>query len=59
VFTARGRGRGSSLEIDAQWAHVWTFRDGKATRVEGFLDPREALESVGLSNGVDDARQDD
>jgi ketosteroid isomerase-like protein len=48
-FNARGRGRGSAVEIDAQWAHVWTFREGKATRVEGFLDRRDALAAAGLA----------
>ena len=49
LFTARGRGKGSSVEVEAHWAHLWTFREGKATRVEGFLDRAEALEAAGLS----------
>ena len=49
LFTARGRGKGSSVEVEAHWAHLWTFREGKATRVEGFLDQGEALEAAGLS----------
>ena len=48
-FTARGRGKGSNLEVEAHWAHLWTFRKGKATRLEGFIDQAEALEAVGLS----------
>jgi ketosteroid isomerase-like protein len=49
-FTARGRGKGSTVEVEARWAHLWTFRDGKATRVEGFTDRAEALEAAGLSS---------
>jgi ketosteroid isomerase-like protein len=48
LFTLRGRGKGSNLEIDAQWAHLWTFADGKATRLEGFVDQDQALAAVGL-----------
>jgi ketosteroid isomerase-like protein len=47
--TARGRGKGSTVEVEAHWAHLWTFREGKATRLEGFLDPARALEAAGLS----------
>jgi ketosteroid isomerase-like protein len=48
LFTARGRGKGSSVEVEAHWAHLWTFAHGRATRVEGFIDQAEALETVGL-----------
>jgi uncharacterized protein len=48
LITARGRGKGSSVEVEAHWAHLWTFRDGKATRVEGFLDQADGLEAIGL-----------
>jgi ketosteroid isomerase-like protein len=48
LFTARGRGKGSSVDVEAHWAHIWTFRNGKARRVEGFANQAEALEAVGL-----------
>lgn len=48
LFTARGRGKGSSVEVEAHWAHIWTFRDGKATRIEGFIHQAEAREAAGL-----------
>ena len=50
LFTARGRGKGSSVEVEAHWAHLWTFHEGKATRVEGFLDQAEALNAAGLGS---------
>ena len=46
---ARARGRGSGVETDARIAHVWTFRDDKAVRMEVFDERAEALEAVGLS----------
>jgi ketosteroid isomerase-like protein len=29
-------------------AMLWTFRDGKVTRMDIYSDPREALKAVGL-----------
>jgi ketosteroid isomerase-like protein len=46
---ARARGRGSGVETDARIAHVWTFRDDKAVRMDVFVERAEALEAVGLS----------
>ena len=48
LATARGRGRGSGLATDTQFAHVWTMRDGKATRIVAYTDRAEALKAVGL-----------
>jgi ketosteroid isomerase-like protein len=45
-----GRGRGSGAEVQAnKTAHLWTLRDGKATRLDLFLDRARAFEAVGLS----------
>src|SRR5262249_2763558 len=46
LFTSRGRGKGSSVEVEAHWAHLWTFRERKATRVDGFTRQEEALEAA-------------
>jgi ketosteroid isomerase-like protein len=43
-----GVGRGSGLPLDVEGAHVWTFRDGEAVRLEIFADRARALESAGL-----------
>ncbi len=48
LLTARGRGKGSSVDVKAHWAQLWTFHDGKATRLEGFADQAEALRALGL-----------
>jgi len=39
----KGRGRGSGVEVDVEGAHVWTFHDGKAVRLEVFADRERAL----------------
>jgi ketosteroid isomerase-like protein len=45
----RGRGRGSGAEVlEARTAHVWTMRNGKAIRLDLYLDRKRALEEVGL-----------
>jgi ketosteroid isomerase-like protein len=45
----RARARGSNVPIDAQMAHVWTVRDGKAILFRQYLDRAAALEAAGLS----------
>ena len=52
VFVAireRGRGKGSGVPIDRRMGWLWTFRNGKIVRMEGFRTKQEALEAVGLS----------
>jgi ketosteroid isomerase-like protein len=45
----RGRGSESGAEVEARMAHLWTVRDGKAIRLQQFLDREQALEAAGLS----------
>ncbi len=45
----RGRGRGSSLDVDVPYGVIMTFRDGKVVRWENFDEPSDALEAAGLS----------
>jgi ketosteroid isomerase-like protein len=44
----RVRGR-DGIEVDANCADVYSFRDGLIIRGDGFRDHTEALEAVGLS----------
>jgi ketosteroid isomerase-like protein len=37
------------VEVERRSGWVFTFRDGKALRVEIYLDPGDVLEAVGLS----------
>jgi ketosteroid isomerase-like protein len=46
---AQGRGRGSSVPVDAHVGFLVDFRDGKMSRVLAFLDHGEALRAAGLS----------
>jgi ketosteroid isomerase-like protein len=43
------RGRESGLEIDSPTGWVFTVRNGKLVRAEGFLSREAALEAAGLS----------
>ncbi len=50
IELARGRGRGSGLETEGRYASIWTFVNGRVTRVEVGFDPQEALKAVGLED---------
>jgi len=47
-FLQRSKPKGSSAFVEARAAHLWTIRDGKATRLEIFPQREEALEAAGL-----------
>jgi uncharacterized protein len=46
---ATGRGRESSVEVDARGADLLTVNEGKFVRFIGYPDRAQALEAVGLS----------
>jgi ketosteroid isomerase-like protein len=46
--TIFARGRNSKMPLTSGFGHVWTLRDGKALRVEAFLDRRAAERAAGL-----------
>jgi ketosteroid isomerase-like protein len=43
----RGRGR-NGIEVEQFHTELWSFRDGRIARVEGFATKAEALEAAGL-----------
>jgi ketosteroid isomerase-like protein len=43
-----GRSKTTGLEVDMDFAQVWTLHDGKQTRMRMYADPDEALRAVGL-----------
>ena len=49
VGQLRMRGTGSGAEVESPIAYVYEFKNGKATRIDDFLNPEEALEAAGLS----------
>jgi ketosteroid isomerase-like protein len=43
-----GRGKGSRVQVDSPLGVVIEFRDGKISRVRGYLDHDDALRAAGL-----------
>ena len=48
IVKQRGRSKGSGITVDMRFAQVWTFRDGRAIRMQMYASPDEALEAAGL-----------
>src|SRR4051794_22929901 len=42
-----GRGKASGVDVERSWAYVWTLRDGKVLRMDGYADRSEALKAAG------------
>jgi uncharacterized protein len=49
ILQARFRPRGSSALVENRIGHVWTFRDGRALRLEIYPEREKALEAIGMS----------
>jgi ketosteroid isomerase-like protein len=49
LFTLRTRGKGSGATVEAQPGWIYTIRNGKAIRIEAFLDRAEAFAVAGLA----------
>ena len=47
IHTA-GHGRASGIRIENRVVHIWTIRDGKATRFRVYGTREEAFEALGL-----------
>ncbi len=43
-----GRGTASGADVEAEFAQLWTVRQGLAARVDSYATVAEALEAVGL-----------
>ncbi len=48
-LTISGRGKQSGVETSWNFWQVWTIREGKSVRGQGFASRDEALEAAGLS----------
>jgi ketosteroid isomerase-like protein len=44
------RGGSSGVGLDRRTAHIWSIKDGRATRCEVYLDRSEALAAAGLQH---------
>jgi ketosteroid isomerase-like protein len=42
------RGRGSGVEVESETAVLFDVRDGRVTRMQGFMDQAQALKAAGL-----------
>jgi ketosteroid isomerase-like protein len=45
----RGRGRESGVPAEMRFFQVWTFRDGRAVRMEMYSDEHDARRAAGLA----------
>jgi ketosteroid isomerase-like protein len=48
VFRIVGRGKSSGAVVEREVGITYRFRQGRVWRMRSFLDPKEALEAVGL-----------
>jgi ketosteroid isomerase-like protein len=49
MFHEFRRGKGSGVELELHTAAVFTIRDGRVARMQGFMDPAGARKAAGLS----------
>jgi ketosteroid isomerase-like protein len=46
----RGHVHAAGMEVDSPHGQIWTFRDGRATRMRWFNTHRETLEAAGVAD---------
>jgi uncharacterized protein len=46
VLRMAARGKGSGIEVEARYAHLWTMQGGMGVRVDAYADPDAALEAL-------------
>jgi ketosteroid isomerase-like protein len=46
--TVHARGRGSTIDVEQEFTHVFRLRDGKIVWFKSYMERAEALEAVGL-----------
>jgi ketosteroid isomerase-like protein len=49
LLRATGKARYTEIEVELDWAAIWTIRDAKLLRAQGYLNRAEALQAAGLS----------
>ena len=52
----RGRGKESGVDVEAEGAHLWQLRDGKAVRWDVYRDRARALAAAGLPPQAEQSR---
>ena len=48
LLRATGTASYTGIKVDVEWAAIWTIRDGKLLRAQGYLNRAEALAAAGL-----------
>jgi ketosteroid isomerase-like protein len=49
LLRATGKASYTQLEMEVEWAAIWTIRDGKVLRCQGYLSRADALQAAGVS----------
>lgn len=52
VTQIRAQGRRSGLELDEEWAQVWTLYNGRVTGIEMYTSRRDALDACAGPNDL-------
>ena len=47
----RARGKGSGIEVDSRYAHLWRLSDGEGARVDAYYDRDQALAALNAAHG--------
>jgi ketosteroid isomerase-like protein len=48
LLRAIGSARYTEIEMEFEWAAIWTIRDGKVLHAQGYMSRADALEAAGL-----------
>jgi ketosteroid isomerase-like protein len=46
ILHMAAKGKGSGIEVEGRYAHLWTMRNGKGVRVDAYADPADALAAL-------------
>jgi ketosteroid isomerase-like protein len=49
LLRATGTASHTGIELELEWAAIWTIRDGRVLRAQGYLDRAEAIAAAGLT----------
>ena len=46
----RARGKGSGIEVDSRYAHLWQLSEGRGARVDAYYDRDQALAALNAAH---------
>jgi uncharacterized protein len=46
MLRSRQRGKGSGIDVEARYAHLWTMENGRGVRVDAYFNRKEALRAM-------------